>query len=281
MTTWFLDCLVDCYVIGLKILTLYIYPVVPTVQLGSVCGICVASGERSAPGIPGPVEDLPTYDGNLLHAIVNMRSWPIYVERMGYSMDTLLPVDTYSSESRPGLDRGVVSGRVRCVALIREPLSRLRSLYTYARSGGEHWFRYRSGIMQQLSNPLLSLQQSLDLFWELFGKDYLTQSHEFMMMNIKLGCVPIKMEAFKKNYTHTISAILTAYGVHPKAVPTLIEKLESSDVSLKSETEQKADAHLTANKFSEKLVNNVKVQLMQSEDVREMVLAHRNELGYA
>jgi hypothetical protein len=32
----------------------------------------VASGERSAPGIPGPVEDLPVYDGKLLHAIINM-----------------------------------------------------------------------------------------------------------------------------------------------------------------------------------------------------------------
>ncbi len=30
---------------------------------------------------------------------------------------------------------------VRCVTLVREPLARLKSLYLYARSGGEAWFR--------------------------------------------------------------------------------------------------------------------------------------------
>jgi hypothetical protein len=42
-------------------------------EVGAACGLCVASGERSRPGIPGPLEELPVYEGKLLHAIINVR----------------------------------------------------------------------------------------------------------------------------------------------------------------------------------------------------------------
>lgn len=237
--------------------------------------MCVASGERSAPGIPGPVEDLPVYEGGLLHAIINMRTWPQYVERMGYSMNTLLPstIDTVA-------DQEVESGVVRCVTTLRDPLARLRSLYTYARSGGEHWFRYQSGIMQRLGDPSLSLQQSLDLFWELFGKGYLIQSHEYIMMNLQLGCVPVKMEQFSSNYTLATALVLKSFGIRDAVIPELTKRLSSGDLSLKSEAERKADAHFTANKFSSSLVEQVKVQLMLMPEVSSMVKLHRSQLGY-
>lgn len=212
------------------------------------------------------------YEGKLLHAIINMRTWPLYAERFGYDM---------ASVSNPNQSRSFQeTGRIRCVTLIREPLSRLRSLYTYARSGGEHHFRYKSGIMQQLSNQSISLSESVDLFWSLFGKGYLMQSHEYMMMNIKLGCVPIKMESFKQNYTDTILRILDVYGIQLRAVPHLLDRMSHSDVSLKSIDQQRADAHVTANKFSSKLVTNVKKYLMEMEEVNYLVHLHKEELGY-
>jgi hypothetical protein len=184
-----------------------------------------------------------------------------------------------SSVSGTGMS-AVGIGRVRCVGLIRDPLSRLRSLYAYARSGGEHWFRYGSGTMQKLSDPSISLLESIELFWSLFGKAYLIQSHDYMMMNIQLGCVPIKMEAFTHNYTQTMREILQVYGIHSRAIPTLLQKFKSSDNSLKTESQQKADAHVTANKFSGELIKNVNLHLMQIDEVKDMVLAHREELGY-
>ena len=44
-------------------------------DVGMSCHFCVASGERSRAGIPGPVESNPTYKGEMLHAIINMRDW--------------------------------------------------------------------------------------------------------------------------------------------------------------------------------------------------------------
>lgn len=259
-------------------------------EIGSTCGVCVASGERSLPGIPGPVEELPVYEGQLLHAIINMRTWPYYVHKMGYDLNQL--------PSRRNLDdvlksigsniqlstrkfRDRRSGSIRCVTFVRDPLSRLRSLYTYSRSGGEHWFRYKSGLMHELSDPSLSIQQSVELFWRLFGRSYLQQSHDFMMLNLDLGCIPIKMESFSSNFSSTVVQILRVYGVNDAAVPILLNRLSSSDVSSKTADERKRDAHVTDNKFSLSFVQEVKSQLMNMPDVRSMVVSQRIQLGYS
>ena len=234
----------------------------------------MASGERSAPGIPGPVEATPTYEGKLLHAIINMRTWPSYVENMGYDMQTLV-----SNASHIEIQTGK-PGRVRCVTLIREPLSRLRSLYTYARSGGEHWFRYRSGLMKTLGNSSHSLEQSIGLFWDIFGKDYLLQSHEYMIMNMKLGCKPIKMELFQQNFSDAVLTLLKTFGVDNKATPALLRKLSSSDISKKTKEERIADAHITANKFTGAFVAEVRTQLLQIDEASRLIQLHRAELGY-
>lgn len=245
----------------------------------------MASGERSGPGIPGPVEDPPVYEGQLLHAIINMRTWPEYVEKMGYRLS-----DEARKSYRNGNTDAVAQGhqfkdgqkgRVRCVTLVREPLARLRSLYTYARSGGEHWFRYESGMMKRLGDPNVTLQGSLSLFWNQFGKDYLIQSHEYMMFNIRLGCTPIKMEDFKTNFTEAAERIFRVYGVADGALPVLLNRVVSSDMSSKSEAQRRADAHVTDNKFSSELIQEVKVRLMQMSEVFSMVTLHRSELGYA
>jgi hypothetical protein len=245
-------------------------------QVGTACGLCVASGERSAPGIPGPIEDLPVYPGQLLHAIVNMQTWPQYVEQQGYNVSSLLST---ASSIRDETEQR--KGKVRCVVLTRDPLSRLRSLYTYARSGGEHWFRYESGYMQRLGDPSLTLQQSLDLFWEEFGKGYLKQSHDYIMMNLKLGCVPIKMESFKSHYNDTTRELLEIYGINSAVIPELVRRLSSADESVKSPEDLKRDAHFTSNKFSDGLVSEVKDKLMRMPEVQDIINSQRREMGAA
>lgn len=281
-------------------------------EVGSACNVCVASGERSAPGIPGPVEDLPVYKGHLLHAIINMRTWPQYVqERMGYKMNmntelaaslTAAPTTCSSDEARnhsssSGVESGdvvtaidlcvpkfksptgLVGPNVRCVMLIREPQARLRSLYTYARSGGEHWFRFESGYMQALQNTSLTLQESIELFWKEFGQSYLAQSHDYMLMNLNLGCIPVQMELFKANFTLAAYTVLHTYGISDRAIPQLIERLASSaDISRKSEAQMKADAHVTANKFSAALIAEVDTRFRETRAIADVIDAQRKEL---
>ena len=235
-------------------------------EVGAACGYCVASGQRSRAGIPGPIEELPTYDGLLLHAIINMRSWPTYVQSQGFV---------------PPLPSG--NNNVRCVTMLRDPLSRLRSLYLYARSGGEAWFRYQSGIMQRIQHLAHheSLEKSILYFWNTFGKAYLIQSHEYMVLNLNRGCVGVKMENFKTKFDGSIEHILRVWGVKEQTIPLLLRRLESADLSRKTQRQRESDPHVTSNKFSKQLVREVVDVLNGMQEVQEMMEVHRKELGYA
>ncbi len=239
------------------------------IEVGRSCGICVASGERSTAGIPGPIEALPVYDGRLLHAIVNMREWPDYVKQQGFDVRSLVSA-AYNNED---------GGRVRCVSLCRDPLARLQSLYTYARTGGEHWFRFESGFMQVLANPKLTLYESIDQYWKLFGKAYLVQSHDFMIENLKLGCTGIYMESFKNNFNASLVNLFNAFHINTKVHEVLITRLAKSDGSRKSEIEKAIDPHFTSSKFKKDFVKDVNSILMGMSDVRDMIEQQRIDLS--
>lgn len=190
-----------------------------------------------------------------------MRNWPLYAEKYGYSLNT-------------------INNTIKCVLLIRDPLTRLKSLYTYARSGGEHWFRYESGIMQKLSNPNITLNESIHLFWNEFGKDYLIQSHEYNLFNLKLGCNPIKMEDIKLNYNQTMIQLLKYYHFNNNSIHILLNKLILSDISKKSLKQQQINKHITSNKFNNIFIENLTNILLNITDVYNLIQLYRKELNY-
>ena len=151
----------------------------------------------------------------------------------------------------------------------------------YVCPGGEHWFRHESGLMRRLSDPAMPLSQSVALFWTTFGRAYLLQSHEYMLMNLRLGCVPIKMEAFRSNFSAPVVHILRTYGVSEVAIPGILQRVASADLSAKSAAQRQIDAHVTANKFSAGLVAEVReILMLQMPEVAAMVVQQRLELGY-
>lgn len=247
-------------------------------EVGAACGLCVASPERSHAGIPGPVEILPSYNGQLLFAIINMVNWPEYAVSQGYRNPLADAKDAVADDN----DSGNAIGNIRCVTTLRDPLARLKSLYLYARSGGEAWFRYQSGIMQKLQETgRESLESSLSYFWETFGKAYLEQSHAYMMFNLDLGCAPVRMRDFRHDFDGSIAKILHTWGIKSDVVPTLVKRLEGADLGRRTEAQRKADPHVTSNKFSAGLVKAVPVALLRMKEVREMVELQRKELGYS
>ena len=60
----------------------------------------------------------------------------------------------------------------------------------------------------------------------------------------------------------------------------LVRRLAKADLSRKDESARKADAHVTANKFSKELVQGVHDGLSRMTDVMLMVSKQRSELGY-
>jgi len=230
-------------------------------EIGSACKYCIASGLRTGPAFPSEEENLPNYSGRLLLAVINMKSWPDYVEQQGFP--------------------NISDERIRCVTIVRDPLSRLRSLYTYARSGGEHWFRYESGIMAKLNNKTMSLDESVRYYWDDFGKGSLFEGHSYSMFNLQHGCTPIPMEDFIRQFDEASKRLLRIWGVQSRAIPALVERMGSRiDLNRKSKSFQNLDPHVTTNKFSPGFAKRVEVSLMKIPEAQELIQRFRLELGY-
>ncbi len=222
-------------------------------ELGEICGFCVGSGERAHAGIPGPVEDSPAYPADALHAIINMRKWPDWVAAQNRSY--------------------------KCVTILRDPLARLRSLYLYARSGGEHWFRYESGLMQALR--VSDLSESLEIFWKRFGRDYIEQAHEYDTYNLKQGCIPFHLENFKDAYNTTMQRLIVdAWGLSDDAFRTMIGPLQKHNIAAKSAPSRASNPHISSARYSERFVSDVKARLANMAEVADVIRAQRDRVQY-
>ena len=101
-----------------------------------------------------------------------------------------------------------------------------------------------------------------------------------MVMNLHRGCIGIKMEELKTDYDGNMEKILKVWGMKEQTIPLLVQRLENADLSRKSQQDRAADPHVTSNKFSKQLVLDVVDILNGMKEVKDMVEAHRVELGY-
>lgn len=165
----------------------------------------------------------------------------------------------------------------RCVTITRDPLDRLRSLYLYARSGGEAWFRSTSGLMQALREPK-TIEESIEVYWREFGKEYLVQSHEYYLHNIKNGCAVVKFEQFKTDYDGAVNKMLDTFQVLPDARDKLVDLLARHDLNRMTEQQLKADMHVSSSHFRPEFLAEFKVKLAAHPEIKQMVLTQRKEL---
>ena len=220
-------------------------------DVGMSCHFCVASGERSHAGIPGPVESNPTYKGEMLHAIINMRDWGKYVGDQSY----------------------------RCATILRDPMARLRSLYLYARAGGEGWFRRDSGFMQMLR--VRNLTESLDLYWKNFGRDYIVQAHEYDRFNIETqNCDVYRLNEFKQDFDTTVRRLLVeTWKLQEDTSEILLEKLRHHDISSSSQKKER-DPHVSSTNYSPEFILNVTRGLKSMKEVMRVVEEQRAVVPY-
>ena len=228
-------------------------------DISSSCNLCLGSGTRDTAGIPGPGTHVPIYKGQTVHAIMDMEEWPEYVTR-------------HAGE-----------GNYKCVTMTRDPLSRLRSLYLYSRSGGEHWVRYETSIMRDLRSAD-SLLSSLELFWNSYGKEYLLRSHDSYKLESTRGCVAVPFESLSQNFTEGAGRILDAFGVLPEARGELLQRLLRHDRSNPDDEQKKLlekDIHVSSKKFTREFIGEVEKTMMDDLDggrAGEIIRGMRKEM---
>ena len=216
-------------------------------------------GTRDSAGIPGPGTHIPTFKGKLLHALMDMDEWPHYVE-------------THSNTNTSN-----------CVSMTRDPLNRLRSFYTYSRSGGEHWVRYETDIMESLRNTN-TLKDSVQLFWDRIGKDYLVKSHQSYLNDEQRGCFEIKFEDLTAEYETTIRRMLGVFGIPSSsaAADRLVQTLSRHDRSKLTQSQEKMlakDMHVSSKKFSRNVLQEFERLFLEEIDgAGELIRSMRDEM---
>jgi len=222
-------------------------------EVGKYCGSCITGGTRTRSGIPGEEEVTPSFEGDILLAVCNMHGWPAFVR---------------------ALDRPA-----RCVVIGRHPEERLRSLYTYARSGGEWWFR-NSGIMNHLDAAANVTDSLENFFWPEMGRPYLEQSHSYIQRNLEEGCLFLRYKDFAMNFNQTIVKMLSWWHILQDDIPPLVALLQGADFAQKSARELKDDPHHSESKFSETVLLEVKAWIASHPDVQRLVRAQLAEVPY-
>jgi hypothetical protein len=92
-------------------------------------------------------------------------------------------------------------------------------------AGGEKWF-VDSGVEKRLDLPMFD---SVSQFIKEFGKDYLLQSHSYLLFNIEHGCLPIKFEELQVDFNGTMSTWLDHWRVKEQVKPRLLELMQAEN----------------------------------------------------
>lgn len=220
-------------------------------QVGAHCGLCISGGSRIGPGIPGEEEAPPTFEGDMTLAVVNMRGWPAHVKSLNRSH--------------------------RCVVLARDPEERLQSCYLYARSGGEYWLR-SAGIMERL-RAASNITSSFDDFWEIMGRGYLQQSHEYVLMSVQAGCVAIPYGGFKTDFNSTVRQILRSWHVHgDENVAAILERSQKLDFAQKSAEALRRNPHHSSSKFGAELLSGLRERIQHHPEAHRLIEVQRAEM---
>lgn len=257
----------DCGIAGLPV-------AVSTVKGGSIltarvfidtafhCGLCVGYGMRESGSWPPPAETVPSYASDAVLAIALVKGWPAYARAQLANADA---------------EVGATPTGIGCSVTVREPLSRLVSMFLYFEAAGEYALRNVSAHMKSLP----SVEERALWMFEHIGEDTMLDSHQYLADSLQQGCVMVHFEAFASDFEAASRLVLGAWGVDAKVHDELIGLFAPKlDMSMRSPEQLARDHHHSASKFPAQYKGQVKAAFEEIPQVMALVQAQRKDLGY-
>ena len=124
------------------------------------------------------------------------------------------------------------------------------------------------------------MMESVSQFIEEFGKDYLIQSHSYLMNNIEQGCLPIKFERLRLDFNNTMSTWLQHWDVKEGKILELLDLMQSEN-PLNVE-KLGTDHHITTSKYSEAYTAYVNgaIEAYNDGSIIKIIKEQASELRY-
>ena len=142
--------------------------------------------------------------------------------------------------------------------------------------GGEKWF-VDSGVEERLDLPMF---ESVSQFITEFGKDYLIQSHSYLLFNIAQGCLPIKYEELKVDFNNTMNTWFSHWDVKEDVMPSLLSLMQ--DENPLSVENLGLDQQVASNKYSEPFIAYVNgaIDAFDRGSMKSLIEQQAKELNY-
>ena len=142
--------------------------------------------------------------------------------------------------------------------------------------------RYETDIMKSLRSTD-TLQESVQLFWNRIGRDYLVASQQSYLNDEHRGCYALKFEDLAKDFDGTIRRMLRVFGISSAAVEDRLVKTirrhDRSNISKEQEKLLAKDMHVSSKKFSSTMIKEVeRILLEEIEESGELIRSMRKEM---
>jgi hypothetical protein len=128
----------------------------------------------------------------------------------------------------------------------------------------------------------LPMHESVKQFIDEFGKDYLIQSHSYLLFNIEeQGCLQIKFEDLRMDFNNSMITWLSHWEVKEEVRPRLLDLLQSENP--RNVEKIGTDHHVTSNKYSEAFVEYVNgaIEAYDGGTMRALIDSQAKELKYS
>lgn len=219
------------------------------------CDKCIGYGFRPDGNWPPPYETIPSYDSESMLAIAFVKGWQDYALTQ-------------------------VKGRkenIRCAMTVRDPFSRVVSMFMYFQAAGEYALRNVSKTLTAMS----TVEERVEWMWDEIGHETMEITHEYLVDSLASGCKLVKFEGFATNFDETVKTTLEAWGVKESVRDELISFSKGLDMSSRSEQELKADHHHTSSKFPKIYKKQVQAAFRGLTRAMDLLNKQRLDLGYA
>jgi len=223
------------------------------IDIAAACGKCGAIGYRPHGKWPPAQESMPTYRGDVLLAIANAQTWPMYAREHG--------------------------GPVRCAVFTRDPATRFSSLFQYVLDGSEYDLAEPS---RTLKSFLPDYVKAVEWMWKSIGRETMIESHRVLTISLaRKDCQQIKFETFANDFDGAAKQWADAWGILPNATETVVKSIQRHDVKRKSRESLAKEHHISGTKMSERDKAAMNSAIKEHGELQKLLNSQRRELGYA
>ena len=225
-----------------------------SLEMAQACGLCWVIGYRENGNWPPPQETLPSVDGDVMPAIANVQNWPDFVRAHNHT-------------------------RVRCVVVVRDPLARLMSLYTYALDAGEMGLRPASVELKRFGSDF---DGGVEWMWRSFAKESMEETQRHLVKSLARPECKAHMVSFDKmatDFDGQMELWFDAWAIPAAVRPTLLRVAQRHDLGRKTAAQRAADHHVSGSSLTSAQKKLLRRAFLRNKDVMEVMSRQAGELG--